>query len=130
MLFITPGQLVCIDLDEKKKNRVWIKSRMDIATDAAVTVEFGRLNRGNPVQSIRVYRLALLYHNIERWEGPMFTDAEGEPIPCDRLHISQLDPLNPIIEKIAKEIDELNIDPVIEPPTTEGNQKKADAKNT
>lgn len=122
-LFIDPNQEVAVSDDDG--STIWIKQRMDFATDAAVTAESARLNRGTDRLMQRPYELALLYHNIVRWEGGLFAD-----LPCDRKHIGRLDPLHPLVRKVLTAIDEQNVAPTEPPPDRDGAKKKATDDDT
>ena len=129
-IFIDPNQEHPVSDDAG--NTIWIKSKMDYGTETAVTTEAARLNRGGDLLLKRPYELALLLHNIKRWEGPLFTGPDGRVTDCDRQHISQFDPNHPLIPKVLAEIDRLNAPPTA-PPAVSSNgagQKKATASVT
>jgi len=96
-----PGETV---LDENSKPVrpavIWIKARMDVETTAKVqdaTLAMGKNNQAE----IRIGEngLALLIHNIVKWEGPGFDD-----MPCTPERIKRLNPNEPLIAAVIQEI--------------------------
>lgn len=110
-LFIDPNQLVPVTEGD---NTIWILAKMSLDVDTAVTVEFRRINHGSPILLQKAQNLALLKHNIKKWEGPDFMNGNGKPMPCDAAHIGQLDPFAPLLTAVLLKIDELNSPPVAE----------------
>lgn len=104
-MFINPNQLVPVTLGQ---NTIWIKAKMDLGTRAAVQDEIRasgiKVEQDLEMHGIGSYRMALMRHNIKRWEGPDFLDENGNPVPCSRENISRLDPNEPLVEKVAEEI--------------------------
>lgn len=90
---------------EQAPNIIWIKSKMDLQTQAAVQSELLKLGADN--KSIEAHLggnvMALLIHNIVRWEGP---DFDG--VPCTPATIRTLDPQLPILELVIEEITRRN----------------------
>lgn len=143
-MFIDPNARVPISDDEG--NTIFIKAKMDIATDTAVTVEFARINSGTGFRAQKAYELALLYHNIVAWEGPAFKrpvlSKAGtpmlkngapvtKPIPCTRQAIGSLDPFAPLVARVLAAIDEQNREVLAEPdPKKLTSQSASDAAAT
>ncbi len=98
-MFIDPSDLVCI---ECKDNKIYVKRKMDIATETAVVADMRQIDAGSS-SSLAAYNLALLKRNIKKWEGP---DFDG--IPCTISKIEQLDPNEPLIKILIDKINELN----------------------
>lgn len=97
-------------LSDKAPNVVWIKARMDMATRGAVSSELVRLDKDSKELEARLgdQELALLIHNIVRWEGPDFVDEQGRPIPCTPDNIRKLDGGDPFIAEVLEEIARRN----------------------
>jgi len=90
---------------EQAPNIIWIKSKMDLQTQAAVQSELLKLGADN--KSIEAHLgsnvMALLIHNIVHWEGP---DFDG--VPCTPATIRTLDPQLPLLELVIEEIARRN----------------------
>jgi len=103
-MFIDPKATVAVT---DGTNTVHIKAKMDARTHALVKGAFsarlggesGKIDLGN----LGGYELALLEHNIVRWEGP---DFEG--VPVTPVHIGRLDLDEPLIQEVLERIGELN----------------------
>jgi hypothetical protein len=114
--FVTDPPVAIREFDEtevvsdKPPNVVWIKARMDVATRGKVSGELLKLGEnGQGVEGhLGNNNLALLLHNIIRWEGPDFVDEMGRAIPCSPENIKKLDTNDPFIERILDEIGERN----------------------
>ena len=114
--FVTDAPVAIREFDEtevvsdKPPNVVWIRARMDVATRGKVSGDLLKL--GENGQGLEGHlgnnNLALLLHNIIRWEGPDFVDEMGRPIPCSPENIKKLDTNDPFIERILDEIGERN----------------------
>ena len=90
--------------EPKKPNIVWIKPRMDVATQAKVqnaTLILGKDNQ--PEFRIGDHGVALLVYNIVRWEGPDF-----DKWPCTPEWIRKLYRSEPFIERVYEEIASRN----------------------
>lgn len=88
---------------------VYIRTKMDMATQAAVTNDLIKIDDDRKVgMDIGANTLILLIHNIKRWSGPLFLDEDGQVIPCDAEHIRMLDPFDPFVIKVAQEINDRN----------------------
>ena len=94
-------------------NSVTIRAKMSIANRATVAADTRRFENTRSGQDV-----GLLAANIVEWEGPLFQDDFGKPVPCTRRNIFRLDPTNAdwlhLQNKVLKRIDELNIKPTIE----------------
>jgi hypothetical protein len=97
-------------ISDTPPNVIYIKAKMDVATDARVKSELLKLGSDNKTMESHLGEnaVALLIHNIVKWEGPDFIDAQGRPIPCDAAHIRTLDPNEPHIALVLEEITRRN----------------------
>ena len=103
-LFIDPKATVPVTVGE---HTVYIRAKMSGKVRAAVQDEMRargfRKDEDVEVSGMGSYRLALLIHNIVKWEGPDFQD-----VPCTRQNIERIDPQDELWEKVAEEIGERN----------------------
>lgn len=92
-------------ISDVRPNVIYIRARMDVATDAKVKSELFRL--GKDSASVEAHlganQMALLVHNIVRWEGP---DLDG--VPCTPETIRTLDPTEPHLALVLEAIAERN----------------------
>lgn len=118
-LFVTDSPVPIYEFDltevisDVAPSVVFIRPKMDVATRAKVTSELFTLSKDNNSVEARLgaNELALLIHNIVRWDGPLFLDDQGRPIPCTPEQISKFDPTDPFIAKISDEISKRNKSP-------------------
>lgn len=96
-----PTELVPVSDDNG--NTIYILPKMGRGVRTRVGVELDRLG----ATRIASYELALLYHNVKKWEGPAFTQ-DGDPVPCTRGNIDLLDVEEELIVAVLQRIDELN----------------------
>jgi len=91
-------------ITDRAPNIIWIKARMDVETRGKVQNEMLVLGKDNKPE-IRVGEngLALLIHNIVKWEGPDF-----DAVPLTRANIAKLDPNEPHIAAVSDAIAEHN----------------------
>ena len=91
---------------------IWIRARMSVAVQQAVqseatSVSTSRVNgrTGTPDVEIDVgvYQIALLRQNILSWQGPSFVG-----VPCTADAIGDLDPQEPLVERVLQEISSRN----------------------
>lgn len=91
---------------------IWIRARMSVAVQQAVqseatSVSTSRVNgrTGTPDVEIDVgvYQIALLRQNILSWQGPSFVG-----VPCTADAIGDLDPQEPLVERVLQEISDRN----------------------
>lgn len=91
---------------------IWIRARMSVAVQQAVqseatSVSTNRVNgrTGTPDVEIDVgvYQIALLRQNILSWQGPSFVG-----VPCTADAIGDLDPQEPLVERVLQEISDRN----------------------
>lgn len=88
-------------------NVIYIKAKMDVATKAKVTSEMFSLGKGGDLEArLGANEMALLIHNIVRWEGP-----DLGSVPCTPENIKKLDPTEPHIAKVLEEIATRNRSP-------------------
>lgn len=103
-LFIDPKATVLVTVGE---HTVYIRAKMSGKVRAAVQDEMRargfRKDEDVEVAGMGSYRLALLIHNIVRWEGPEF-----EGVACTRQNIERIDPSEDLWEQVAEEIGKRN----------------------
>jgi hypothetical protein len=92
-------------ISDTPPNVIYIKSKMDLATDARVKSELTRIGDDNKTMELRLgdNQMALLIHNIVRWEGP-----DLGSVPCTPANIRALDPTEPHIALVLEEIARRN----------------------
>lgn len=92
-------------LSEAAPNIIWVKSRMDVETDARVKSELVTLGADGKTPEIHTgaHSMALLVHNIVRWEGP-----DLSMVPCTAENIRRLDPSEPHLQRVLEEIARRN----------------------
>jgi hypothetical protein len=92
-------------ISDTPPNIIFIKSKMDVATDARVKSELVKMAGDNKTVEMHLgeNQLALLIHNIVRWEGP-----DLGSIPCTPANIRTLDPTEPHIALVLEEIARRN----------------------
>lgn len=92
-------------LSDTPPNVIYIRSKMDVATDARVKSELTRLGDDNKSMELRLgdNQMALLIHNIVKWEGPDLSQ-----VPCTPANIRALDPTEPHIALVLETIAERN----------------------
>lgn len=104
-MFVDPQATVAVT---DGANTVHIKAKMDARTRALVKSSITARGGGQDfeLRNLGGYELALLEHNIVRWEGPEF-----EGVPCTAAHIGRLDPDQPLVAEVLERIGELNAPP-------------------
>lgn len=108
-MFIDPGDRVAVT--DEADNTVWIKAKMDLATRNRVEDAIAAVDAGDSdaVQlHLGSYNTALLVHNIVAWEGPSFVDGKGKPVACTAANIRRLDPDEPLVDMVLREISRRN----------------------
>jgi hypothetical protein len=92
-------------LSDVPPNVIYIKAKMDVATDAKVKSELVKMAGDNKTMEMHLgeNQLALLIHNIVRWEGP-----DLGAVPCTPELIRKLDPTEPHIVLVLDEIARRN----------------------
>ena len=109
---------------------VYIKPKMDFGTRQRVIGAGARFEQqgktkgrqADPSLSFDVgaYQIALLVHNIKRWEGPSF-----KGVPCSPENIEQIDADDPLAKRVLEEIALRNPSA----PTPEGDDPNAPTPN-
>lgn len=114
-------------LSETPPNVIYIRAKMDVATDAKVKSELVTMAPDNKTVEMRLGEnaVALLVHNIVRWEGP---DLGG--VPCTPEQIRKLDPTEPHIALVLDEIGRRNARPAGPSPKSQGVSTSASAGAT
>lgn len=88
---------------------IYILPKMPFGVRQRVMGELARIDsdgtqRGTDFHiNLGAYNIALMQHNIVGWEGPSF-----EGVPCTRENIEQLDPDEPLVDKVLQEIGRRN----------------------
>jgi len=92
-------------ISETPPNVIYIRAKMDVATDAKVKSELVTMGADNKTVEMRLgeNQLALLIHNIVRWDGP-----DLGSVPCTVANIRALDPTEPHIVLVLDEIARRN----------------------
>jgi hypothetical protein len=101
-----------VPISDENGNTIWIKPKMDFGTKSQALDEIARLKQFESPDSslglmIGSYQRVLMRLNIVSWEGPAFAADEGL-IPCVPATIDQLDPDEPLVNKVLAEIQERN----------------------
>lgn len=87
-------------ISDRRPNVIWIRARMDVATKGKVTSELFTLDKDGTLEAhAGANMLALLTHNIVRWDGP-----DLDTIACTPENIRRLDPTEPHIARVLEEI--------------------------
>lgn len=96
-------------------NVIYIRSKMSVGVRNKVQdslLMVGELNGTHASDvSVRIgeQNTVLLVNNILSWEGPLFRDdVTGAPVPCIPQNILELDPDDPLVDKVLEEINRLN----------------------
>jgi len=92
-------------LSETPPNVIYIRAKMDVATDAKVKADVVKIGADDKTieRHIGLYQLALLIHNIVRWDGPDLAS-----VPCTPEQIRALDPTEPHLVLVLDEIARRN----------------------
>lgn len=101
-MFIAP-ELVPVQVGD---DTIWILPKMDVGCQGAVMDELLTLSGGDLAQMdlhIGAYNVALMAHNIKRWEGPSFDGTA-----CTTDNVRRLDPDQAIVEAVLAEIQRRN----------------------
>lgn len=125
MPLIDPKKRITVGPDENG-NIFYLRAKMDIATEAAVIAEYGRLSRGLATIPEKVYYLALLKHNLLAWSGPDYMDEKGNLRPCNPVTIGHLDPDDPLVTEAVEAIRTANTSPEAKTPGGDEDDRVAD----
>jgi hypothetical protein len=105
---------VPVNLPDDPSNIIYIRPKMDFGTKQKVQTAMLQITLGQAGSSsetpldMGAYNIALLVHNIVRWEGPAFVDAQGRPVPCTPANIERLDSDEPLVDAVMAEINRRN----------------------
>lgn len=109
-MFIDPKERVTVT--DERGNTVWIKAKMDVATKHKVEDAVAAIGDDMGTEAVQIhigsYNTALLIHNIVAWEGPDFMDEREKPVPCTPANIRRLDPDEPLVDMVLREINRRN----------------------
>jgi hypothetical protein len=94
-------------ISDRPPNVIYILPKMSVEIKGRVSSEMFGLTKDNQMEArLGQNELALLIHNIVRWEGPDLSS-----VPCTRANISRLDPTEPHIARVLEEIAQRNKSP-------------------
>ncbi len=121
------------DVPYDQRNIIFIPAKMNFKIKGAVQRELMKIQveagqdgnvDGEFTVSIGDQQLALLLHNVKEWRGPAF-----EGVTCNRNNIGNLDPSEPLVLEVLREIDERNQAPKAEPRNEEEAKDPNDLDN-
>jgi hypothetical protein len=94
-----------VAVSDDEGNTIWIVPKMSYGIRARVADEISSMSGADQDVrlSIGLYNMALLRHNIVRWDGPAF---DGKPF-APRL-VDELDPDWPLLDAVLAEINTRN----------------------
>lgn len=96
---------------------VTIRGKMDYKTKSRVIDGISAYRTDQSLSmNVGSYNLLLLTANILSWSGPSFRHEDGTPVAVTDNSIGQLDPSNPLIEKVLRCIQERNLTPETQNP--------------
>ena len=114
---------VPVSVPEDPDNIIYIKAKMDYGTkqrvqQAMLQVTLGQASTPSAMPlDMGAYNIALLVHNIVRWDGPAFAGAGyhellADPafagVSCTPANIERLDSDEPLVEAVLAEINRRN----------------------
>jgi hypothetical protein len=129
---------VPVSVPDDPDNTIYIKAKMDYGTKQRVSNAILQVptkdaaHVGDTPLDMAAYQIALLVHNIVKWDGPAFVDATGRAVPCSPANIEALDPDEPLVTAVLAEISRRNpprhedSDPNVSPPSA--NDGSTDSK--
>ena len=100
---------VPVSVPEDPDNIIYIKAKMDYGTkqrvqQAMLQVTLGQASTPSAMPlDMGAYNIALLVHNIVRWDGPAFAG-----VSCTPANIERLDSDEPLVEAVLAEINRRN----------------------
>jgi hypothetical protein len=100
---------VPVNVPEDPDNTIYIKAKMDYGTKQRVQAAILRITAQDAGRTADVpmdtaaYQIALLTHNVVRWEGPAFAG-----VACTPANIEALDPDEPLLAAVLAEITARN----------------------
>jgi hypothetical protein len=99
------GSIVEADGQPRRPNVIFIRARMDVETRSKVKSALFGLAEDGKTPELRAgnNELALLLHNVVRWEGP-----DLGSVPCTPANIRKLDTNEPHIAMVLEEIARRN----------------------
>jgi hypothetical protein len=94
-------------ISDREPNVIYILPKMSVEVKGRVSSEMFGLTKDNQMEArLGQNELALLIHNVVRWDGPDLGST-----PCTRANISRLDPTEPHIVRVLEQIAERNKSP-------------------
>lgn len=110
--FVDTSEVAVTDGDDT----IYVRRKMGIGIASIVqdaifklSVRDGKLGDVRPSKA--AYDLAMLQHNIVRWEGPGFANGNGKAKPVTPEAIAEIDQHDPLLRKALDRIVELNAPP-------------------
>lgn len=101
------NERVPVYLDEDPSNIIYIRSKMNVGVQNRVQDAIAAISQDGGKADISyhlgAYNNALLTCNVLGWEGPDF-----DKVPCTPENILELDPDDPLLEKVLEEINRRN----------------------
>jgi hypothetical protein len=104
---------VSLEENNDEADAIFIKPKMDFGTKQKVMSAAFQISSGGAGIEVSkgmnldiqfgAIQTALLIHNIVKWSGPSFKD-----VPCKPENIQRLDPDEPLVEKVLRELDQRN----------------------
>lgn len=96
-------------------NTIWVRRKMSMGVrnrvqDALIAVK--SMNSGGVGEmsvNMGYQNTVLMQANILAWEGPLFRDEAGNPIPCTPQMIENMDPDDALTDAVLAKISELNL---------------------
>lgn len=127
---------VAVFLESDPEHIIYIRPKMNvgvqnrvISTIASIKAETATKSGASTEQIVRLdmgaYNLALLTCNIVGWAGPDFDSRE-----CTPENIEQLDPDDPLLDKVLGEIQRRNVSPTSNGASPNLPKSKGTGRNT
>lgn len=114
---------------EGDPNTVYIKPKMDYGTRQRVMSAGAHLKQrdggADPTADfdLGAYNIALLTENVVGWEGPQL-----DSLPCTPENILTIDPDDPLLEAVLKEINDRNVSKAVTSPNSRTNGHSSTTK--
>lgn len=107
-------ELVPVYLEESRplneQDVIYIRAKMSYGVKQRLTSKAAHISMGSAdgktaraSADVGAYQLAILTFNVVRWTGPSF-----DGVPCIDANIEDLDPDDPLVEKVLEEIERRN----------------------
>lgn len=91
------------------ENTMHIRAKLDYGAESRFMDRLRQIvGEGSLFDHLNEANRALMELCIVRWEGPAFLDAGGKPIPPTPEQIARLDPDEPLVEAVLREVNRRN----------------------